>query len=713
MRPVLLGLLVLATQTARAQVPAAAGSAGVQSVPVLDEITVSARRRDENLQDTPVAVTVFNAEDLARRSATKLGDVAAFTPNMRRSAGPQGGSAGHYFARGVGQLDFIASMDPGVGVYVDGVYLGRTTGATFDLLDVERVEVLRGPQGTLFGRNAIGGALNVVSAPAPQERRATASLTLAERARREGRFGIGGPLANGKLLADMALLAKSEHSWQTRLLAGGRFGDERTYAARGALDWQPTNALAVRATLDATRSRGTADPHYLVAANDARGGRPDYVVTDPATTWSGQASRDDLDVRGAAVTVTYDLPRMTLKSIVGYRRLDSDTGIDFDGSPFPDLDQRVLTAQSQASAEAQLGGDVAGGRVSWIAGAFFFREDVAQGIPSVFYGETLSQNNVLDNDSTGLFAHASFALNERLSVSGGLRATAEAKQHAFDHYFVRTTGNVPLFPPTTLDDDWRSLTPKVGIEYRVRDALLFYTSIAEGNRSGGFNGRPLGTDEFLAYEPETLRTLEVGVKSEWLERRLRFNAAAFVSRYDDIQLSRTAIGASGAPVVVTGNAGEAKVYGFEAELTAAVTERLVLSAALGNLHNRYTRVEPGAAVDRTSKLPVAPSWTVNSAAEYTVALGAGTLRWRVDHGYTSRYNYFFENPPLSWEESRRLWNMRVGYEPRDGLELALFVLNIGDERYSVFREDVRATFGVALVWPAEPREWGFEIRSRF
>src|SRR5215470_18051183 len=156
MRPRLLALLASAASSAFAEEPPSAD--GVARVsPALEEIVVSARRRDENLEDTPVSVTVFGADELARRSVGELEEIAAFTPDLRASAGPQGGSAGQYFARGVGQLDFIASTDPGVGVYVDGVYLGRTTGATFDLLDVDRVEVLRGPQGTLFGRNAIGG----------------------------------------------------------------------------------------------------------------------------------------------------------------------------------------------------------------------------------------------------------------------------------------------------------------------------------------------------------------------------------------------------------------------------------------------------------------------------------------------------------------------------------------------------------------------------
>jgi iron complex outermembrane receptor protein len=658
-------------------------------------------------------VTVLGAQDLARRSITNLVDVAASTPNLRVSAGPQGGSSGHYFVRGVGQLDFIASMDPGVGVYVDGVYLGRTTGSTFDLLDVERIEVLHGPQGTLYGRNTIGGAINVVAVAPPPERRALAAVTLGERNRHEGRLLLGAPIGES-LTANVAALAKGEDGWQRRLADGGRFGDERTYAARGTFDWEPSDDLDVRATLDATQSRGTADPHYLAGANAARGGRPQFLVDDPLTTWSGFAPRDDLDVRGAALTVSYALPRLTLKSIAAHRTLDSSTGIDFDGSPFPDLDQGVVTAQNQRSEELQASGTAAGGRLNWLAGAFLFREDVEQGIPIVFYATSIAQNNALDNRSTALFTHLTYALSDKLSLSGGVRSTVETKEHTFENHIEGSDGAIPLFVPTTLEDRWRSFTPKVGAEYRVRDALLLYASWSEGFRSGGFNGRPLGNGDFLAYEPETLRTLEVGVKSEWLEERLRFNGALFTSRYDDIQLSRTAIAADGTPIVVTGNAGATEVYGLEAELTAAATQHLLLSAGVGYLHNDYTRIEPGAAVPPGGKLPVAPRWTLNAAAEHVVAAASGgMLRSRIEYVYTSRYNYFFDNPPLSWEPPYRLWNLRVAYEPAADWEIAALVRNLTDERHARFREDVMATFGVAIVWPTPGREWGAELRYRF
>jgi iron complex outermembrane recepter protein len=711
MRPRFLALLACSASSAFAQSPPSADSAA-RAPPALDEIVVSARRREENLEDTPVSVTVFGADELARRSVGELEEIAAFTPDLRASAGPQGGSAGQYFARGVGQLDFIASTDPGVGVYVDGVYLGRTTGATFDLLDVERVEVLRGPQGTLFGRNTIGGALSVVSASPPARYEGSTTIAVGARDRHEARVVLGGPLGDGGVLGSIALLAKDFDGWQQRLVDGARFGDERTYAARAALDWPVSGRFELRAALDATKSRGTADPHYLAAANPARGGRPEYVVTDPSVTWSGLAAPDDLDVRGTSVAATYSLPSVTLKSITAYRSLDSSTGADFDGSPYPDLDQLVLTDQRQTSEELQLSG--ATGRIGWLAGAFYFHEHVEQQIPLVLYGRDLSQNNVLDNHSTALFAHLTFALTDKATLSGGGRWTYETKRHAFDHYFVDGATTTPLFPPTTLEDHWSAFTPKIGVDVRATESLLWYVSLSQGFRSGGFNGRPVGTDEFLAYDPETLTTLEAGLKSEWLEHRIRLNAALFRSSYEDIQLTRTTIGASGAPIVVTGNAGDAEIYGVEAELMAAVTRRLTVSAGVGNLHNHYTQLEPGAAVLPEDKLPVSPHWTASASVDYTAAVGAGALRARVDWSYTSRFNYFFDNPALSWEEPHRVLNARLSYAPAGARwQVALFARNAADESYAVFREDVRQSFGTAIVWPAEPHAWGADFRLRF
>ena len=587
--------------------------------PALEELVVTARRRAENLQDTPVSISAFTSRDLERRSVTTLSDVADYTPNLRRSVGPQGGSSAHYYIRGLGQLDFIASTDPGVGVYVDGVYLGRTTGATFDLLDVERVEVLRGPQGTLFGRNTIGGAISVVSSAPPLESRAKATLSLASPAKQEGRFAFGGPLGAGRVVADAAVLVKHQDGWQRRLVDDRRFGVERTHAARGVVDWQASERFDVRAEIDATRSRGTADPHFLAAANPARGGRPQFVVTDPELTWSGQWSNDDVDVRGASLVATYELANAALKSITAYRTLDSATGIDFDGSPHDDLDQLVQTAQRQRSEELQLTGRARDERLDWLVGAFWFDEAVDQAIPIVFYGTPIAQNNALDNHSAALYAHASYAFTKRLGVSGGFRSTHERKAHAFNHSIGSGGAQTPLFPPTTLTDEWRSSTPKLGIEYRLDGGTMLYASIGDGFRSGGFNGRPFGTDEFLSYEPETLRTLELGAKSEWLDGRLRLNAAVFSSRYDDIQLTHTAIGLSGAPIVVTGNAGEAELQGFELEATWAPSERLLVTASAGNLHSRYVELEPGATVSVDDELPVAPRWTVNAGVEYRFA----------------------------------------------------------------------------------------------
>jgi iron complex outermembrane recepter protein len=672
-----------------------------------------ARRRAENLQDTPVSVSAFSARELAQRDISALPDIADHTPNLRRSAGPQGGSSGHYYIRGLGQLDFIASMDPGVGVYVDGVYLGRTTGATFDLLDVERVEVLRGPQGTLFGRNTIGGAISVVSRPAPLERGGHAVLRIADPGVREGRVTLGGPL-NDALAGGVALLAKQQDGWQTRLVDGRRFGAERTYAARATLEWQVSDRFELGTHLDATRGRGTADPHFLASANPARGGRPDYVVTEPDVTWSGQWTADDLDVRGGALVATYNLGAATLKSIMGFRSLDSTTGIDFDGSPHPDLDQRVLTGQHQRSQELQASGSALDARLDWLVGAFYFDEDIDQGVPIVFYGTPIAQNNALDNRSSALYAHVSYSLTSRLGISGGARLTRERKMHGFDNWIGDGASRTPLFVPTTLSDLWRSSTSKLGIEYRLDGDRLIYVSLADGFRSGGFNGRPLGTDEFLSYEPETLTTLEAGIKSEWLDGRVRLNAALFSSRYDDIQLTHTALGASGAPIVVTGNAGKAKLQGIELELTWAAGERLLVVASAGNLHSRYVELEPETAVSADDELPVAPRWTINAGAEYRFAeTEAGSWRARVDYGYTSRFNYFFENPPGSWQEAYALWHLRLGYEPAaDAWQVAAFVRNARDERYRVFREDVTETFGISLDWPARPREWGVELSYR-
>lgn len=680
-----------------------------------EEIVVTARKRAENLQDTPVSLSVFTAQDLERRAASNLTDIAAVTANMRSSGGPQGGSSGHYFIRGIGQLDFIASTDPGVGTYLDGVYLGRTTGAALDLLDVQRVEILRGPQGTLFGRNSIGGAINVISAAPPHEWHRTAAVTLGSRHGYEGRLTLGGPLIEDSLAGQFAALAKRQDGWQHRLIDGGRFGDEETYATRATLLWQGSSRISVLTQLDATHSRGTADPQYLAAANAARAGLSQFVVTDPTTTWAGQKIPDDLDVRGAAITVTYALTNLTLESVTALRGMKSSTGGDFDGTPLPDLDQLVLTRQWQRSEELQLSGTALNGRLSWLAGLFYFDEHVIQNIPLVFYGTPIAQNNDLDNTSYALFSHVTYSLNPWLSFSAGGRITYESKQHAFDHFIDRGAVHEPLFPARKLHDDWTSWTPKLGLEVHIAPQSMLYASISQGFRSGGFNGRPLGTQELLSYAPEKLTTYEIGAKSQWLERRLRLDTAAFYSRYRDIQLTLTTVSPNGLPIVVTGNAGAAELYGMEMDLTAAPTDRLLLEVSAGYLGNRYTQLRPGVAVSQSGRLPVSPRFTGDTALEYRMPVSRNVqARARVEYTYTSAYNYLFDNPALSWQNGYGVWNGRLAFGPETAAwEVAVFVLNATNRRHSSFREDITSSFGTAIVWPARPREAGLQVRVAF
>jgi len=700
---------------ASAQPPPAHGDSATMQEYALQEVVVTARKRAENLQDAPVSLTVFTAQDLERHPATNLADIAAVTANMRSSGGPQGGSSAHYYIRGIGQLDFIASTDPGVGTYLDGVYLGRTTGAALDLLDVERVEILRGPQGTLFGRNSIGGAINVISATAPQEWRRSFALSLGNRHRYESRLTLGGPLAAGNLAGQFAALARRQDGWQRRLVDGGRFGDEETYAGRATVLWQSSSGISVLTQLDATHSRGTADPHYLAAVDPARAGRSQFVVTDPTITWAGQKIPDDLDVRGAAITFTYTLPGLTLKSLTAFRGLKSDTGGDFDGTPLPDLDQLVLTRQSQRSEELQLSGTALQDRLSWLAGLFYFGEHVSQDIPLMFFGTPIAQNNDLDNASYALFSHVTYSLRRWLSFSAGGRFTYESKRHAFDHFIDGGTVPQPIFPAVTLHDSWSSWTPKLGLEVHPAPQSMLYASISQGFRSGGFNGRPLGTQELLSYAPEKLTTYEIGLKSEWLQRRLRFDAAVFYSRYRDIQLTLTTVSPTGVPIVVTGNAGAAELHGLEMELTAAATDRLLLKVSSGYLADRYTQLKQGAAVPPTGRLPVSPRFTADTSLEYRLPVTRNVqARARIAFTYTSSYNYLFDNPDLSWQNGFGLWNGRLAFGP-DGAawEVAAFVLNATDRHHSAFREDIRSSFGTAIVWPARPREWGLQLQLRF
>jgi len=534
----------------------------------LEEIVVTARRREESLQRTPIAVTALSARDIEERSISDVRDVAAYTPNMQFTPGGiTGNGGGHAFIRGIGQYDFLITTDPGVGVYVDGVYLGRTQGSLMDLVDVDRIEVLRGPQGTLFGKNTIGGAINVISTKPSEELKGRAEFTTGSFERKDGRISIGFPIVGSQLTARIALLSKSRNGYgRTVDFATGRtlhdLGDEDRVAARGMLQWTPTQSLDVLVTVDGTRVReqkpvqsmvkfvppDPTDPASLVnlynfVAVPLFGAPPfdgRYITANPYVSFNTDSpSRNDLDNRGAAATIDWHTGGGTLKSITAYRNLRTYTGTD-DSTPATIIDQTDDLHQHQFSQEIQFSATSFAGALNWLAGVMYFKEHaenrtVAQQAPllnPVFQmlgiPVELGRNDlhVMDIANVAGYAQGSYALTDRWSLTVGARYTHEKKEYT---PWFRTLAGAVIIPQQEVSKTWDAVTPRYGLEFQITDDILAYASVARGFRSGGFNGRAANATRLIPFDPEYVSTYELGMKSRWFQERIASRRVVYES----------------------------------------------------------------------------------------------------------------------------------------------------------------------------------------
>ncbi|MBL4801789.1 MAG: TonB-dependent receptor [Emcibacter sp.] len=370
----------------------------------LEEITVTARKREESLQDAPVSVTAFSTASLEKRGITNLGNISAYTPNVDINAGKgDGGSTNAaVFIRGVGQNDFIFPTDPGVGIYVDGVYIARSIGGMMDLADVERVEILRGPQGTLYGKNTIGGAINVITSRPNGELEGKIKATAGQRNHFDVEANLNFPIVDDLLSGKIAVVSKNQDGYSKRVSDGLDLGDTNVDAIRAGLNWNASEDVTVYLSFDASRIRQNGVPGTLLGTFDSPGSLyglynavaapmvaallnlpagslfdDRYVTGDPAFSNGTGPTKDENDTWGASATIDWDIKdNMTLKSITAFRKMDAEIQTDIDYSPFPIIHTTEIQHQKQFSQEIQLAGTAVDGKLSWLWGGFFSNEKI-------------------------------------------------------------------------------------------------------------------------------------------------------------------------------------------------------------------------------------------------------------------------------------------------------------------------------------------------
>jgi len=763
-----------------------------QSQPMLEVVITTARRADENLQETPVSVTALSAETLHEIGAVELRNITNVTPNMEFSYAGNGSGGGNFaqvFIRGVGQPDFIITKDPGVGIYVDGVYLARAPGSVLELLDVERIEVLRGPQGTLFGKNTIGGAV-VVTTKKPNVNNfdGVAQFTLGSYDRQDVSASLNVPIVEGRLAARISAMSRQQDGYYRRLYDGNdpnQFGTDRARSAGNSTDrqsgrasflWVPNDNFEALLSFDLTRERQDAVEYQMVgmpgnpspniaAYNEfyaIPNGLPTYgaqwIAPKPWTTYANWPGYNNADIWGTSLNLTWNVGALEFRSITGYRDLRVETKGDGDATPADIVATGgVDIAQHQFSQEFQLLGSSFNDRLNWVAGLWYFEEtarDVQRSrqqaglfealeaaepnslvppvpipgcpAPCLLGGPGNPNNARLDNSRTGerlmenksyaVFLHGVYSFTDRWSATAGVRFSREEKE--FNYFEIRPLRNIVSFDTYNLTpvppDKWDIFTPKLGVEFKPTDDVMLYVQGSTGFKAGGYNGRPSTATALQSFDEEELETIEAGIKSEWLNRRLRANAAVFYTEYTDIQITRLSAELGG--VRLEENAGSGESKGFELELAYLPLSNLRLGAAIGYQDFEFTELREGVqlACGMGCKLPFAPELTANVSAGYTFDLGAsGAIDLRVDYKYSDKYYIDADNTEAVAQSAYDWVDARLAYRPVSGAwEVFLAGSNLTNE--PVVANGVHSVPNNSqMVTYKPPRQWYAGVRVNF
>lgn len=729
----------------------------------LEEIVVTAQRREGALQDTPIAVTAITNSELQARGIGNVSDLQDIAPNLSISdtaAFSGSTSTAVVFIRGIGQTDFALTTESGVGVYIDEVYTGRSIGALLDLGDVAQIEVLRGPQGTLFGKNTIGGALNITTKrPELREFYGDVEFTAGSFDRFDGRASLNIPI-NDSLAMRVSAASLNYDGYAKRVVAGDRLGGRDTLAGKLSMLFEPNERFSALLTADLTSTDGDSTPTTLLGLTDgvfiapgqneptsigAVAGLEAGLGLAPGTLTFEEFSTDSVfetkgigpnfvedDVWGVSLQASYELSdSMSLKSITAYRSVESEFGRDAYNLPFqPTSFTQDEYEQKQFTQELQLSGSAFDQRLDWIVGAFFLSEDGRNrnfvGFNDALLGfgaaptATLNSGGLIENESVAIFGEVSYEFTDRFGAFFGLRYSDEDK--TFDTRGFQNLVEIPellLAPQTKIEESYDDVSPRIGVDYKFDNGNLLYASYSKGFKGGGFVQRVFPGllanpgFEITPYGPETAGVYEVGLKTELLDNRLRLNTAIFSSDYKDVQISVRETPMSFTPQTVNG--GEVEIYGFESEFFAVPTNWLTLNGSIGYLDASYKSVDSRATqVTLSSKLPYTSDWTASLGAQTRIYEGGKyRLLARADLAYRSSFFTQAANDPITEQDSYSLLNLTATLEIGEQITIQGGVTNATDEEYLLGATSSLNTLGFAEGNYAAPRQYYIQSRWSF
>ncbi|HLY58437.1 MAG TPA: TonB-dependent receptor [Stellaceae bacterium] len=701
----------------------------------LETVVVTAQKRSESLQSVPVAVTDFKDADLQNKQIVSVVDLGDEVPNLEATKTDQGGSNVNFYIRGIGQNDFISTDDPGVGVYLDGVYIARTAGGLLDLGDISDVEILRGPQGTLFGKNTIGGAVLVTTHEPTFDLTGDVEGRFGERSRMDFSGVLNVPLVDNVAALRISFTDRNQDGYAHSLYDNQDEGSEHHGTLRASFLWLPADSWKVLASADWTHTDQEEIPAYVTdfapntfvtgpqnawaIANGVAPWDQRWATGNPFQNYSGFHPGNKGDVWGTSLTVTKSFSgEAQLKSIFAYRQLDDRTGLDYGGSPTGLGNQNVDVSQNQVSEELIFTDSFLDGRLNLVSGLFFMHEDgrddilldlVITGNTSGIETDTL---NLFEGTTYAGYGQLSYKLTDALDFDLGARYSYEDKDDTISVFSLQPPPGFDVITPMSQTHGWYSLTYRAAANYKITEDAMVYASIATGFKSGGFNGRPNAGGDFNAYGPEKATTYEVGTKADFFDKSLRVDLAGFYTEYDDIQEVVNATDPfTGAPLNLVENAAKATMKGIELEATWAPVPRMKLNLGTGYLYSAFDEIAPGAAITLSNKLPSTPRWTLNAGAQYTVPLGTfGDLLARADVSWVDRFYWQVQSTPLDQGGNYALVNAILTYTPPKGnYQVSFYGKNLFDRTYFTYADDL-SPFAMALAIPGEPRELGVLLR---